>query len=320
MEMLRATILILCSIQQLYAQIEVSGQLQLDSSWARVVCASRIPSLGDMYRCSEAMIIASDTLDASGRFTVQLPTEIRGEFIRLHVFKKEGPVAMLIIGGKNENHGFFALSEREDYHIWPTGKEGNFFRNFSINEPTNNQLRYIDQVIVQMDSASSTNTMEDRQLLGQAIADHLIALSDTCSRVLPAIYSAYMANMGFNQQQVQDQMRELLSKFDKHPYLTPFVVQSSGSWVIKSLSVVLLLIATTLLAPQLSHRRNRRKIARLSQQERKVAGLVASGKTNKEIAQLLHVEISTIKSHVYQIFNKLQIKSRKEVSRFSDLL
>lgn len=51
----------------------------------------------------------------------------------------------------------------------------------------------------------------------------------------------------------------------------------------------------------------------LTERQRKVYDLIVSGKTNKEIMSELFIEQSTLKSHVNQIYKKLNIKSRSEL-------
>ena len=51
-------------------------------------------------------------------------------------------------------------------------------------------------------------------------------------------------------------------------------------------------------------------VAGLSSREREVAGLVASGKTNKDIAAALYLSEKTIESHLARIYDKLDIHSR----------
>jgi DNA-binding CsgD family transcriptional regulator len=56
----------------------------------------------------------------------------------------------------------------------------------------------------------------------------------------------------------------------------------------------------------------------LSPQERQIAGLVAEGLTNREIAQRLYLSHRTIDSHLYRIFPKLGISSRTQLVAMLD--
>ena len=53
--------------------------------------------------------------------------------------------------------------------------------------------------------------------------------------------------------------------------------------------------------------------ADLTVQERKVFDLLKEGRSNKEIAEEFSVSVSTVKSHVNNIFSKLGVKSRREI-------
>lgn len=51
----------------------------------------------------------------------------------------------------------------------------------------------------------------------------------------------------------------------------------------------------------------------LTERQREVYNLIISGKANKEIMSELFIEQSTLKTHVNQIYKKLNIKSRSEL-------
>jgi len=53
---------------------------------------------------------------------------------------------------------------------------------------------------------------------------------------------------------------------------------------------------------------------RLSQKELEIATLMVKGKTNKEISGLMFIEVSTVKTHVSNIYQKLNISGRKELA------
>ena len=81
--------------------------------------------------------------------------------------------------------------------------------------------------------------------------------------------------------------------------------------------------------PRLTHRKAARGGPRgrpvplgdpLSEREREVLGLLAAGKTNREVAAELYVAEGTVKAHVAGIYRKLGVHSRAEaVSRAADL-
>lgn len=54
-------------------------------------------------------------------------------------------------------------------------------------------------------------------------------------------------------------------------------------------------------------------LAELTVRQREVYELIISGKTNKEIRSELFIEQSTLKSHINQLYRKLNINSRNEL-------
>jgi len=65
--------------------------------------------------------------------------------------------------------------------------------------------------------------------------------------------------------------------------------------------------------------KNFQRLLELTPRQREVYELIVSGKTNKEIMSELYIEQSTLKTHINQIYKKLNINNRKELkSRVSD--
>ncbi|HLE81742.1 MAG TPA: response regulator transcription factor [Dehalococcoidia bacterium] len=56
---------------------------------------------------------------------------------------------------------------------------------------------------------------------------------------------------------------------------------------------------------------------RLTEREREVLGLLASGTTNKEIAAALGISPSTVKSHLQNIMDKLHLENRVQAAAFA---
>jgi DNA-binding NarL/FixJ family response regulator len=58
------------------------------------------------------------------------------------------------------------------------------------------------------------------------------------------------------------------------------------------------------------------ELASLSPQERKILGLIAEGKTNKEIAEDVFLSDKTVKNYVSSILSKLNLRRRSEAAAF----
>lgn len=61
-------------------------------------------------------------------------------------------------------------------------------------------------------------------------------------------------------------------------------------------------------------RTNLNKANRMTKREEEVIGLISEGLSNKEIAGRLHIATYTVKSHVYNIMEKLALHTRLEVA------
>jgi DNA-binding CsgD family transcriptional regulator len=51
----------------------------------------------------------------------------------------------------------------------------------------------------------------------------------------------------------------------------------------------------------------------ITDREREIANLVASGLSNRQIAEVLSVSVRTVEGHVYRIFAKLDIEHREQL-------
>jgi DNA-binding NarL/FixJ family response regulator len=58
------------------------------------------------------------------------------------------------------------------------------------------------------------------------------------------------------------------------------------------------------------------ELAALSDQEKKILGLIAEGKTNKEIAAEIYLSDKTVKNYVSSILSKLNLRRRSEAAAF----
>jgi DNA-binding NarL/FixJ family response regulator len=58
------------------------------------------------------------------------------------------------------------------------------------------------------------------------------------------------------------------------------------------------------------------KLVRMTSREREVVELIAEGLSNKQIAMRLNLAVDTVKSHVHNILEKLQLHTRLEIANY----
>jgi DNA-binding CsgD family transcriptional regulator len=51
----------------------------------------------------------------------------------------------------------------------------------------------------------------------------------------------------------------------------------------------------------------------ITKREQEIMALIMEGKSNKEIADLLYISLSTVKNHIYNLFRKLEVTSRAQL-------
>lgn len=76
-------------------------------------------------------------------------------------------------------------------------------------------------------------------------------------------------------------------------------------------------VAARVVPKLLKHSSESLKDLPLSPRERAITELVGKGKTNKEIAEELHISIGTVKNHVTQILHKLELRDRTQLAIFA---
>ncbi len=107
---------------------------------------------------------------------------------------------------------------------------------------------------------------------------------------------------------------EYLFLEEKLAYINQEVVMEKLKW---SRSVNIGLIALILLLTYLVVRQrkgqNKSILPELSKQETLVRNLILQGKSNKEIANELYISLSTVKSHITNIYSKSNVANRREL-------
>ncbi|MEG9298604.1 response regulator transcription factor [Mangrovibacillus sp. Mu-81] len=76
-------------------------------------------------------------------------------------------------------------------------------------------------------------------------------------------------------------------------------------------------VAAKVVPKLLSHQKDPQQIPPLTERELSITQLVGKGRTNKEIAGELHLSIGTVKNHLTQILQKLELRDRTQLAIYA---
>jgi DNA-binding CsgD family transcriptional regulator len=154
----------------------------------------------------------------------------------------------------------------------------------------------------------------------KALDEKLRQFADTCSVPLVALYALYKSdfesniaeNSGFYNRFLNKWKDEKSNYFEEFRKGIPAENKKQNYSILFGLAGLLLgAILTFFILKRKPQKSEPAEI--LTIQERKIFLMIQSGKSNKEISNELNIEISTVKSHVNNLYSKLKINSRKEI-------
>ncbi|MBX2829153.1 MAG: helix-turn-helix transcriptional regulator [Flavobacteriaceae bacterium] len=307
------------------AQVEhtpgIRGKLKLDSIWDPVVYLSHIPTLNDMYHMSNEMIISEADLDSLGNFS--FATDYLSEedqLYRIHVSKRESPVASLIIGGNEENHIFVVGNNTSSIFIENIPGNPPFTPVEIYGYDPSKELLEVDRIYTYVDSTHFEGSSVKGEFVTQAIYEKLRFVADTSSHSLVSLYALHRSKFESNYPINKPYYENYLKKWrgENSLYFKNFRAQLPQQSHTDYLTYILIGTGFFVMGFALNQflKRKRKKgpnpIQKLSVQERKILEEIKLGRSNKEISESFNIGLSTVKSHVSSIYNKLDIKSRKE--------
>ncbi|WP_344924057.1 helix-turn-helix domain-containing protein [Aquimarina addita] len=306
------------------AQNCISGYVNLEnpSDWDTKVNLTQI-DITNIDAPDNNTIIASAAIQKNGFFAFDTTTlDTQNQLYRLQVNpisdqkKKE-------ITNTIKNYKVFVLSNNDTIHF----KKGNqFFSDFTTNNKAAKEYRALRQFEASQTSFEDTaytkkqllatknyvkdslqilmvkligiKKLEDRNLLTidiKANPDYYLDLLDELksSELDPATY-VYL----------EDKLVFLIKEKIEHKYTASLLINFFALFIIAGLVV--------LFFRSKQKEKNKQSIA-LSKQENTIKDLIILGKSNKEIANELFISLNTVKTHITNIYSKLNISNRKEL-------
>lgn len=339
-------ILLLFSVSSSSAQYTVKGRVNINENWQPKIYMAAVNKLSDYYRTSPDMIIKSAEIDQNGRFEIKgdnLPKEKR--FYRLYVMKKQNSDydACLYVGGDDHNFVHIVLGNGEEVEIIAEPNTVAPFEKYQIiGQKDNHLMKKLSDIVYprfyfyRIEFQTALKFSEDK------LHTDLKNFADTCSSTLVSL--AAITNTDFDEYYdqnptfYQDFKNRLKSDLPNSIYTKNYSLkvkyyanEDSGlpSWatfllVFLSIGIVGLLFKINALMQRINALENQNISSSnsisptpsidelLTQKEKEILQLISQGKSNKEIASQLFVELSTIKTHINKIYSKMGVSNRKE--------
>ena len=330
-------IYLLCFNVTLLNATNIKGQVEIDNTWESLIYLSGINSFDDLNTASYDFLIARTEIDTSGFFEFEnLDLHAKERLYRLHICKVGDPVSTIIIGGNEENFIHFIMKNGDSIEVNVNPESSHFYNSLFSGNPANKNLRLLFQWQKKLNSPPSLPTIQNRQLLREKVLDDYYNFADTSSYTIIQLLSIYLMNETFSapghlklmervQTKVQDS--DTSSPYYKAfsnelSYLKYHVKRQSRTKTIWVIVIAFLLVIVSIFIPKLIQKKGSNRdlengiselINQLSIQEKRVLDLLKEGKTNKEISNELHIEVSTVKSHLNKIYSRLGVSGRKDI-------
>ena len=329
------------------AKYEVRGKVNLGQEWQAKVFMAAIHDLNDYYRTSAKMIINTAEVDENGHFLLEgenLPKE--SLFYRVYLMKTDNTDfdACIYVGDDERNFVHLILDNNTQVEVIADENSIAPFGNFKIKGGKDNQLmQKLSSIVFPSFYFYKIQFLTELKFSEEKLHGDLKNFADTCSNSLVAL--AAVNNMDFdtffeNNQDYYLRFRDRVNKdLPKCIYTPNFnrkvsyymgIEQSTNNfWKYLSFGLMGLLAFMLWLwrntvnklnkeSESMVHQTTPKLMDKLTKKEKEILSQIKAGKSNKEIASELFIEVSTVKSHINKIYSKLEVASRAELlSTFS---
>ena len=160
---------------------------------------------------------------------------------------------------------------------------------------------------VNLTEGSALTLVEQAKQNYPAVKILVMGLADT-----EAVIMRYIEAGALGYTLLQESLEDLLARIEAAVNEEAFVAPEVAAALINRIADLSEMLADVGMVPE--------HYDELTEREREILTLVASGMTNQEISDQLTIEVGTVKNHIHNIFDKLNVSSRKDASLYLALL
>ncbi|HYQ57896.1 MAG TPA: helix-turn-helix transcriptional regulator [Draconibacterium sp.] len=336
--------LISCSV----SAIQIKGKIELSERWQPKVFLALLNSPEDLFVASPDFIIAETFINPDGSFELKTETvPVNSMFYRLYLVRgNNSSVEFSATQNKNYIH---LLLKRDDRIEINARTENNALNIVEINgcEACETILDFDKKYFAQTGVLTGQLPKAKSNFLSQELENFIHSFVADAKDPYTGLYALYhiddketdfLRNRDFYfdfQKRLEDEIptvvytevyNDLLDEligFREFVCQMPEVQPRWKDWVIiiEGGFIVVLLLVIFVLSRKIDKLRKaggdvsdklKTQYNALTLKQQEILGLLASGKSNKEIAQDLFIELSTVKTHINNIYRQLGVSTRKE--------
>ncbi len=333
------------------AQYTIKGKVNLGSDWQPKIYMASVNKLSDYYRTSPDMIVNTAAISPDGSFEIKgdnLPSE--EQFYRIYLMKNHNTDydACLYVGGDDHNFAHLLLKNGESVQVTASDTSIAPFGEYTISgDPDNRSMQTLARIVFPSFYFYRIKFPTELKFSEDKLHSNLKSFADTCSNTLVAL--AAINNTDFDEYFDQDidlyqsfgerLKKELPNSIYTKNYLLKMKYYANEDnstspwlyWLLGLLGLGLLAAIGKISLDSFKINGLEKEIHKLkkipeietsvfeslTQKELEIFNLIAEGKSNKEIASSLFVELSTIKTHINKLYSKLGVSNRKEAQNLA---
>ena len=326
-------------IVDLFGEYRIDGKVNLSDSWQAQVFLAAVHRLDDYYKANPDLIIQSVPVNADGTFTLSgdnLPLDLR--FYRLYLIKEQNSEfdACLYVGGEEHNFIHLLLNNDSEVNVLADPSQLAPFGDYTVIGGRENALmKQLAEIVFPSFYFFQIKFPTDLRFSMEKMNRELVLFADTCSHSLVSLAALNNTDMDqyylahneiykkVNQRlktdfkespYIKEFSRKLKYYADEKPIWTYFIIGALFASCLgllglsrqnKKLKKELLQLSNQVATPAVD-------LDQLTRKELDIFKAIIQGKSNKEIASEFFVELSTVKTHINKLYQKLAVNSRQE--------
>jgi DNA-binding CsgD family transcriptional regulator len=338
---------------KLVVSADISGNITLSDGWQPIIFMASISSPENLNVASPDFIISKTLINPNGSFrfaNIVLPSE--PQFYRFYLVKNENSIVEFNVK-ENRNFVHFILDNSSTLNFSAEILENSL--NIVDVEGGSSNLRLIDfeaGYAVKKKKLIGDLSKAQKEFLTRDLENYIRGFVDSCENSMVGLYALYHiedketdflrnSDFYFNFQKkinkeyplsafadAYDELLKDLVGFREMVCEIPGVVPKWKDQLIIVESIMIFILFLLLMFVVLKLRNNNTAenkkhesqvlFDKLTQKEKEILQLLSEGKTNKEIAIGLFVELSTVKTHINSIYRQIEVSNRKEAILFFD--